>query len=153
MISAVVITSVAILDAARLARFFQLKHPARDIESAFPMTCLRCYTTSSPRTRERASNSAANVVLVFSVGLMFAILEGLRQCDQINASCIAVAALVAVEPYLAFQLWRVRHRRLVCGACGDRDILPTDTPRAQLLRLRVWVRRRTTAASAGRALQ
>jgi hypothetical protein len=46
---------------------------------------------------------------------------------------ILVAALCLL-PNIAYLVWRKRNRFPVCPACGHKDLVPSDSPRAAALR-------------------
>lgn len=39
--------------------------------------------------------------------------------------------LFFIVPGLIYSIWRLSNKRLVCSACGHRDIVPADSPAAK----------------------
>lgn len=64
-------------------------------------------------------------------------------CESVTPARTATRGSLAIEivlwlcfilPGLLYSLWRLTTRHLVCGACGQPGVVPTDSPRARVAR-------------------
>lgn len=69
-----------------------------------PMLCTTCLTVGVPQRRARGS-------LLLEIVLW----------------------LCAIIPGLVYSAWRLSSRRRVCRACGGKELIPVDSPRARQL--------------------
>lgn len=142
------ILASALVDAAFALRLVRLRRLTAD---SAPMTCLCCYTTSAPVQRKRGSAGTAMAVLLGTLAGYGAMFILLRVHVRVHASAVLLGAFYAIQPFLAYQLWRANGRVRSCVACGHRELIPSDTPRAQSLRLRAWCDRQADAVAGRRA--
>ena len=59
---------------------------------------------------------------------------GVPAAPDVRVWEVLIALAIALGPALAYHRWRGRYRTKICAACGSREVLPADSPRAAQIR-------------------
>lgn len=141
-----VIVIFALLDGASVVLWLRSRSANRHAVPVGMLTCLRCYTTSYPLAEPSGGMFAEAMLLVLTLGAYGSALGLIPVGSAFGLGHVALFALATLPLLAVYQSWRTRTARHVCAACGDRRLVPNDSPRAQTLRLRAWTDRRRSSA-------
>lgn len=132
----------AMLDGASVVLWLRSRSANLHAAPVGMLTCLRCYTTSYPLVELSGGILAEAMLLVLTLGAYGSALGLIPVGSAFGFGHVALFALAMLPLLAVYQSRRTRTARPACAACGDRRLVPIDSPRAQALRLRAWTNRR-----------
>lgn len=95
------------------------------------LTCLRCYSDESPLMLARGSNLIGTGIGLLGIVAFIALTNSMQ---VLGIGEVGLVAALCLLPNIAYLVWRKRNRFPVCPACGHRELVPSDSPRAAALR-------------------